>query len=87
MSRRESREKAFMFLYQLEIQKGDATRQLADFLTEREVGEMTRNTCLPWLRAYLTRSLPWTKNRPAAQTLDHRPLAPDRSDHPEDCGL
>jgi N utilization substance protein B len=39
MSRRESREKAFMFLYQLEIQKGDATRQLADFLTEREVGE------------------------------------------------
>lgn len=39
MSRRESREKAFMFLYQLEIQKGDETRQLADFLSEREVGE------------------------------------------------
>jgi N utilization substance protein B len=37
MSRRESREKAFMFLYQLEIQKGDETRQLADFLTDREV--------------------------------------------------
>ena len=38
MSRRESREKAFMFLYQLEIQKGDETRQLADFLSERDVG-------------------------------------------------
>lgn len=46
MSRRESREKAFMFLYQLEIQKGDATRQLADFLTEREVGENDRDYLL-----------------------------------------
>ena len=46
MSRRESREKAFMFLYQLEIQKGDATRQLADFLTEREVGENERDYLL-----------------------------------------
>ena len=37
MSRRDAREKAFMFLYQLEIQKGDEARQLAEFLVEREV--------------------------------------------------
>jgi N utilization substance protein B len=39
MSRRDSREKALMFLYQLEIQKGDEASQLAEFLTEREVAE------------------------------------------------
>lgn len=39
MSRRDSREKAFMFLFQLEIQKGDEDRQLVEFLAEREVAE------------------------------------------------
>ena len=39
MSRRDAREKAFMLLYQLEIQKGDEEAQLASFITEREVGE------------------------------------------------
>jgi N utilization substance protein B len=39
MSRRDAREKAFMFLFQLEIQKGDEERQLAEFITEREVND------------------------------------------------
>lgn len=39
MSRRDSREKALMFLYQLEIQKGDEARQLEEFIVEREVAE------------------------------------------------
>ncbi len=39
MSRREAREKAFMLLYQLEIQKGDEEAQTASFIKEREVGE------------------------------------------------
>ncbi|MDD2533751.1 MAG: transcription antitermination factor NusB [Eubacteriales bacterium] len=39
MSRRDSREKALMFLFQLEIQKGDEERQLTEFLSEREVAE------------------------------------------------
>ncbi|MEA4888360.1 MAG: transcription antitermination factor NusB [Clostridiaceae bacterium] len=39
MSRREAREKAFMLLYQLEIQKGDEEAQMASFIKEREVGE------------------------------------------------
>lgn len=39
MSRRDAREKAFMLLYQLEIQKGDEEAQMASFITEREVGE------------------------------------------------
>jgi transcription antitermination protein NusB len=38
MSRRESREKAFMLLYQLEIQKGGEDSQIAAFIDEREVG-------------------------------------------------
>ncbi len=39
MSRRDSREKAFMFLYQLEIQKGDEARQFEEFIVEREVAD------------------------------------------------
>lgn len=39
MSRRESREKAFMLLYQLEIQKGDDEAQLVNFIEDREVSE------------------------------------------------
>ncbi len=39
MSRRDAREKAFMLLYQLEIQRGDEEAQLASFIEEREVGE------------------------------------------------
>lgn len=46
MSRRESREKAFMFLYQLEIQKGDEPWQLADFLEARDVSESEREYLL-----------------------------------------
>lgn len=46
MSRRDSREKAFMFLYQLEIQKGDEAGQLNDFLTEREVAENEKDYLL-----------------------------------------
>jgi N utilization substance protein B len=46
MSRRESREKAFMFLYQLEIQKGDEPWQLADFLEARDVAEPEREYLL-----------------------------------------
>jgi transcription antitermination protein NusB len=37
MSRRESREKAFMLLYQMEIQKGDEDAQIASFIEDREV--------------------------------------------------
>ena len=40
MSRRESREKAFMLLYQLEIQKGDEESQIASFIEDREVAEL-----------------------------------------------
>lgn len=39
MSRRDSREKAFMLLFQMEIQKGDDEAQLASFVVEREVAE------------------------------------------------
>jgi len=39
MSRRDAREKAFMLLYQLEIQKGDEDAQLASFIVDREVGQ------------------------------------------------
>lgn len=39
MSRRDSREKAFMLLYQLEIQKGDEESQITSFIAERDVGE------------------------------------------------
>jgi len=46
MSRRDSREKAFMFLYQLEIQKGDEASQLAEFLSEREVAENEKDYLL-----------------------------------------
>ncbi len=46
MSRRDSREKAFMLLYQLEIQKGDEDSQLAEFLTEREVAENEKDYLL-----------------------------------------
>lgn len=34
MSRRDAREKAFMLLYQLEIQKGDMEEQLSSFIDE-----------------------------------------------------
>lgn len=37
MSRRDAREAAFMLLYQIEIQKGDEDRQLAEFIEQREV--------------------------------------------------
>ena len=37
MSRRDAREKAFMLLYQLEIQKGDEEDQLTAFIEDREV--------------------------------------------------
>ena len=37
MIRSKAREKAFMFLFQLELQKGDEDRQLTEFMTEREV--------------------------------------------------
>lgn len=39
MSRRDSREKAFMLLYQLEMQKGDEESQIAAFIEDREVAE------------------------------------------------
>jgi transcription antitermination protein NusB len=39
MSRREAREKAFMLLYQLEMQKGGEEDQIASFIVDREVGE------------------------------------------------
>ena len=39
MSRRDAREKAFMLLYQLEIQRGDEESQLVSFIEEREVSE------------------------------------------------
>ena len=37
MSRRDSREKAFMLLYQMEIQKSDDDAQIATFIEDREV--------------------------------------------------
>jgi transcription antitermination protein NusB len=37
MSRRDAREKAFMLLYQLEIQKGSEEEQITSFIAEREV--------------------------------------------------
>ena len=37
MSRKDAREKAFMLLYQLEIQKGDMENQIAHFITEQEI--------------------------------------------------
>lgn len=37
MIRREIREKAFMFLFQLELQKGDEDKQLAGFIEEYEI--------------------------------------------------
>lgn len=46
MSRRDSREKAFMFLYQLEFQKGDEASQLAEFLTERDVADNEKDYLL-----------------------------------------
>lgn len=39
MIRREIREKAFMFLFQLELQKGDEDQQLTTFLAEYDVDE------------------------------------------------
>lgn len=39
MSRRDAREKAFMLLYQLEIQRGDEEAQMASFIAERDVEE------------------------------------------------
>jgi len=39
MSRRDSREKAFMLLYQMEIQKGDDEAQIISFIEDREVSE------------------------------------------------
>jgi len=42
MSRREAREKAFMLLYQLEIQREDEEAQLASFLEERDVNEQDK---------------------------------------------
>lgn len=39
MSRRDAREKAFMLLYQLEIQKGDLEKQVQSFIEEQEVRE------------------------------------------------
>lgn len=39
MSRRDAREKAFMLLYQLEIQKGDLGKQMTAFIEEQEVKE------------------------------------------------
>jgi transcription antitermination protein NusB len=38
MSRRDAREKAFMLLYQLEIQKGGEEGQIETFIADREVG-------------------------------------------------
>jgi N utilization substance protein B len=37
MSRRDAREKAFMLLYQLEIQKGDEENQIVSFISEQQV--------------------------------------------------
>ena len=39
MIRREIREKAFMFLFQLELQKGDEDKQLAGFIEEYEIDQ------------------------------------------------
>lgn len=39
MSRRDAREKAFMLLFQLEIQKGDEESQIDTFIETREVRE------------------------------------------------
>ncbi len=39
MSRRDAREKAFMLLYQLEMQKGDEDAQILSFIEDREVTE------------------------------------------------
>ena len=39
MSRRDSREKAFMLLYQMEFQKGNDEAQIVSFIEDREVAE------------------------------------------------
>jgi transcription antitermination protein NusB len=39
MSRRDAREKAFMLLYQLEIQKGGEEDQIAAFIADRDVSQ------------------------------------------------
>ncbi len=41
MIRREIREKAFMFLFQLELQKGDEDKQLAGFIEEYEIDQIS----------------------------------------------
>lgn len=48
MSRRDAREKAFMLLYQLEIQKGDMEEQLGSFFEEFKIAPQDRDylTCL-----------------------------------------
>jgi N utilization substance protein B len=50
MSRKAAREKAFMLLYQLEIQKGDEEAQIADFLEAREVNPLDRDYLLTLVR-------------------------------------
>lgn len=74
MSRRDSREKAFMLLYQMEIQKGDEESQITSFIEEREVGAAEieyMSQLVRGVRAHLeeldTRFSPflkrWTKDR------------------------
>lgn len=74
MSRRDAREAAFMLLYQIEIQKGEEERQLAEFIEQREVAagdvpylkqlfdgvRIRREDLDTTFTPYLKR---WTKNR------------------------
>jgi transcription antitermination protein NusB len=74
MSRRDAREKAFMLLYQMEIQKGGEDAQIEAFIAERDVGGnevayMTQlvngvRTCVQELDGLFTPYLKrWTKER------------------------
>ena len=74
MSRRDAREKAFMLLYQLEIQKGDEDSQIHSFILEQNVSEQDQPYMTGLVHGVRTMKIElderfepllkrWTKNR------------------------
>ncbi|NLK88697.1 MAG: transcription antitermination factor NusB [Clostridiaceae bacterium] len=57
MSRRVAREKAFMLLYQLELQKGDEEDQITTFLVDRDVKAQDQSYMMALVRGVRERQI------------------------------
>ncbi len=62
MSRRVAREKAFMLLYQLELQKGDEEDQINTFLIDRNVKAQDQSYMMSLVRGFVRVRSIWMRN-------------------------